>query len=207
MQLDVNFVIVGLIVILLLIPLYIYRKKIYNRFYKKGNIKEFIKDLTFYLKETHPRINFDFSKLEEKVAQEKDIRIKETLVVEELVKQFAYFEYEMQTQKTLPKDKLWNGYDINSKLLKDNKLPIDWHQRKEAAWIRDENRCNRCGTRTKLMDAQALLAKQMKNGGGFNLENIVILCNDCTRIVKSTNLERTRKDLNILDRLMRRVTN
>lgn len=47
----------------------------------------------------------------------------------------------------------------------------------------------------------------MKNGGGFNLENIVILCNDCSRVIRSENLEKTRKDLKILDNLMRRVTN
>ncbi len=207
MLLDVKFVSAGLIVILILIPLYIYRKEIYKRFYKSGNIKQFIRNVDAYLSTYHPKIRFDFSKLQEKVSEEKDIRIKETLIVEELVRQFTYYDYELHTQRTVSKDKLWNGYDTNSKLLKDNKFPIDWNQRKEAAWIRDENKCNRCGTKTKLVDAHALLAKQMRNGGGFNLENIVILCNDCTRVIKSANLERTRKDLNILDNLMRKVTN
>ncbi|WP_157840859.1 hypothetical protein [Halarcobacter anaerophilus] len=45
----------------------------------------------------------------------------------------------------------------------------------------------------------------MKDGGGFNLENIVILCNDCSRIIKSSNLEKTRKDLNLLDKLMGKI--
>ncbi len=207
MLLDVKFIILGFLIILLLIPLYIYRKEIYNKFYKKGDIKQFIRNVDAYLTSTYPKIKFDFSKLEQNVEEEKDIRIKETLIVEELVKQFAYYEYELTTQNSVSKDKLWSSYDNNSKLVKDNKLPIDWNQRKEAAWIRDNNRCNRCGAKIKLIDSHALLAKQMKNGGGFNLENIVILCNDCTRVIKSANLERTRRDLNIQDHLMRRVTN
>lgn len=207
MSLDIEFIIAGFLIIFLLIPLYIYRKEIYSKFYKSGNIKHFIRTVDAYLSENYPKVKFDISKLEEKVSEEKDIRIKETLVVEELVSQFAYFDYELQTQRTLPKDKLWNGYENNSKLLKDNKFPIDWSQRKEAAWIRDDNRCNRCGTKTKLVDSHALLAKQMRNGGGFNLENIVILCSDCSRVIKSANIERTKRDLNILDNLMRKVTN
>lgn len=206
MILDVKFVLSGLIIIIILIPLYIYRKEIYNSFYKQGNIKQFLRNVDAYLSSTYPKIRFDFSKLEESVEEEKDIRIKETLIVEELVRQFAYYEYELNTQATVSKDKLWSSYDTNSKLVKDNKLPIDWNQRKEAAWIRDKNKCNRCGNKTKLVDAQALLAKQMKNGGGFNMENIVILCHDCSRVMKSANIERTRKDLNILDNLMRKVT-
>ncbi len=207
MKLSIEFIIAGLIIILVLIPLYIYRKNIYKKFYKTGDVKQFLQNLDTYLRSFYPKINFDFSKLEKKTSEEKDIRIKETLIVEELVKQFTYYNYELNTQKSVSKDKLWKNYDINSKLLKDNKFPIDWNQRKEAAWIRDKNACNRCGLRVKLVDAHALLAKQMKNGGGFNLENIVILCNDCTRIIKSSNLERTRKDLTILDNLMRKVTN
>ncbi|PLY05694.1 MAG: hypothetical protein C0625_12810 [Arcobacter sp.] len=208
MELDLEFVIYGLIIILALIPLYIYRKAIYKKFYKTGNIKNFLRDIDAYLSVHHPKIKFDYSHILKKVElEEKDIRIKETLIVEELVRQYANQDYELSTQKSIDKDKLWSSYDQNSKLLKDNKFPIDWNQRKEAAWMRDENRCNRCGIKMKLLDSHALLAKQMRNGGGFNLENIVILCNDCTRVIKSANLERTAKDLNILDNLMRRVSN
>lgn len=206
MILDIKFIILGLLIISSLIPLYIYRKEIYQRLYKQGDIKKFIRDVDSYLSAHYPKINFNFN-IVDKVEDEKDIRIKETLIVEDLVGQFAYHEYELYTQKSIPKDKIWKGYDTNSKLLKDNKLPIDWQQRKEAAWFREEGKCNRCGTKSKLVDSNALLAKQMRNGGGFNLENIVILCKDCTRVIKSSNLERTRKDLAILDNLMRKVTN
>ncbi len=206
MILDFKFIIAGGIIIALLIPLYIYREEIYKRFYKKGDIKSFIRNLDSYLSVKYPKINFDFSKLAELIADEKDIRIQETLIVENLVQQFAYWEYELNTQKSIPKSKLWSNYMANSQLLKDNQLPIDWSQRKKTAWVRDDNKCNRCGAKIDLQDSNALLAKQMKNGGGFNLENIVILCSDCTRIIKSNNLERTKKDLNILDKLMAKVT-
>ena len=206
MVLDVTFVIFGSLIILALIPLYIYRKEIYKRFAKKGNIKTFLRDVDAYLTAHYPKIRFEYSILKD-LDDELDIKRKEILIVEDLVRQFAYQEYELSTQKTVPKDKLWNGYDQNSKLIKDNKLPIDWPQRKEAAWFREEGKCNRCGTKSKLVDTNVLLAKQMRNGGGFNLENLVILCNDCSRVIKSANLEKTRKDLNILDNLMRKVTN
>ncbi len=206
MVLDLQFIIYGLIIIAALVPLYIYREKVFKRFYKTGNIKTFLRDVDAYLTLNHPKISFNFS-VASKFEDEKDIRIKETLIVEALIKQFANHEYELRTQKGINKDKIWSGYEGNSKLLKDNKLPIDWAQRKEAAWMRDNNKCNRCGTKTKLVDTHVLLAKQMRNGGGFNLENIVVLCSDCSRIIKSSNIERTSRDLHILDNLMRKVTN
>lgn len=208
MNLDLEFNIYGTIIILTLIPLYIYREKIYKRFYKTGNTKDFLKNLQIHINTQYPKIKFDCSYIVKKVeTEEKDIRIKETLIVEEIVRQFANYKYQLSTQNGISKEKIWSSYEHNSKLLKDNKFPVDWNQRKEAAWTRDKNRCNRCGTKVKLLDSHALLAKQMKDGGGFNLENIVILCSDCARLVKTSNIEKTSKDLNILDDLMLRVTN
>lgn len=206
MVLDISFVIAGSLIILMLIPLYIYRKEIYSKFSKKGDIKTFIRDVDSYLSVHYPKIPFNFDILE-KLEDEADIRRKQILIIEDLVGQFAYYEYELSTQRTVSKDKLWTGYDQNSVLIKDNKRPIDWAQRKEAAWFREDGKCDRCGTKSRLVDSNALLAKQMKDGGGFNLENIVILCNDCTRVIKSSNLESTRKDLLILDNLMGKVSN
>lgn len=205
MKLELEFIIYGSIIILILIPLFIYREKVFYRFYKTGNIQTFLRNIDSYLTLQYPKIYFNYN-IVEKVADEKDIRIKETLIVENLVKQFADYEYELRTQKSVPKNQLWNNYDKNSKLIKDNKLPIDWIQRKEAAWVRDDNKCNRCGTKVKLLDAHILLAKQMRNGGGFNLENIVIVCSDCNRVVKSSNIAKTVRNLHILDNLMRKVT-
>ncbi|XPV69478.1 MAG: HNH endonuclease [Halarcobacter sp.] len=204
MVLDLRFIISGLIIILALIPLYIYRKTLFKGFYKAGSLKAFMKDMQIILKNDYPKISFNFDILA-KYEDEKNIRVKEILIVEDFVRQFCNHEYELNTQPSVSKEKLWSSYEQNSTLHKDNKYPIDWNQRKEAAWSRDHKRCNRCGTTIKLIDAQTLLAKQMKNGGGFNLENIIILCQDCSRIVKSTNIEKTSKDLHVLDRLMRSV--
>ena len=61
------------------------------------------------------------------------------------------------------------------------------------------------GLKIDLSNSNALLVKQMKDGGGFNLENIVILCHDCTKIVKSSNLDKTTKDLVLLDKLVKKI--
>lgn len=206
MVLDLKFIIAGTLIILALIPLYIYRKTIYKKLFKsKTDIKPFVKVLNEYLIKNYPRINFNFDILE-KLADEKDFKVKQILIIEDLVSQFAYYEYSLETQKGVDPEKLWTGYDQNSKLLKDNTYPKDWAQRKSTAWVRDDGKCNRCGTKIKIENSNALLAKQMKDGGGFNLENIVILCNDCSKVIKSSNMERTKKDLHILDELMKKTT-
>ncbi len=204
MVLDLKYILIGFLIIGSIIPLYFYREAIYRRLYKKGSIKAFMKDCEIYLVSNHPKIPFDFN-IEEKYQDEKDIRVKETLIVEDFVNQYLEYEYELTTQTSLPKESLWGGYEANSRLVKDNKRPTDWARRKEAAWNRDNGKCNRCGTKTKLVDSQALLAKQMKDGGGFNLENIVILCSDCAKVIKSENKQRTAKDLNLTYKLMKKV--
>jgi len=204
MVLDTSFIIVGSILILSLIPLFIYRKRIYRRFNKTDDTSLFEEDVKIYLTNNYPKIKFNYDALK-KFDNEKNIQVKQILKIEELIKQFVNFKYELSTQKGVHHTMLWSGYDQNSKLLKDNKYPKDWARRRKAAWTRDEGICNRCGYKTKISEANALLAKQMKDGGGFNLENIVILCNDCARIIKSSNLEKTSKDLNLLDKLMDKV--
>ena len=204
MVLDLEYTINGFLIISFLIPLYLYRKTIYKKLYKKKDIKAFMKDCEIYLVSNHPKIPFDFN-IEEKYEKEEDSSVKEALIVEDFVNQFVEYNYELNTQGSLPKEKLWGGYEVNSRLIKDNKRPTDWARRKEAAWYRDSQKCNRCGMKIKLTDAQTLLAKQMKDGGGFNLENIVILCSDCAKLIKSDNKQRTAKDLNLTYNLMRKV--
>lgn len=204
MVLDITFIISGCLIILSFVPLYIYRKEIYIKLIRKADIKTFIKDLISYLKLNYPKIDFDFNATN-KFKDEEDEKLRQILIIEEFVKQFTYYEYSLSTQGSVPKNMLWSSYDQNSILLKDNKFPTDWAQRKKTAWIRDKGSCNRCGCKIELQNSNALLAKQMKDGGGFNLENIVTLCNDCSRIMKSSDLEKTKRDLNILDALMKKV--
>lgn len=203
MVLDLTFIFIGCVIILSLIPLYIYRKTILKKLGAYSGIDTFFNDLKNYLKSNYPNIDFNFNILQ-KYEKEQDLNIKETLIVEDFVKQFTYYEYELTTQQGVPKNMLWSSYEQNSILIKDNHLPSDWAQRKKTAWLRDEGRCNRCGLKIDLDHSNALLAKQMKDGGGFNLENIVTLCQDCSKIIKSTDLEKTRRDLNLLDKLLRK---
>lgn len=204
MILETDFTIIGLIIIVLLLPLYIYRKRLFKRFYTSGNSVEFVKEIYLYLKNNHPKIKFDFNQIK-KFVSEKDIQRQQILMAEELGKQFIQFEYEFTTQPSIKEEHLWSSYHQNSKLQKDNKYPNDWSQRKELAWIRDKKQCNRCGFAMPLANANALLVKQMKHGGGFNLENIVILCSDCSRIVRSSNPEKLSKDLHVVENLLKKV--
>jgi hypothetical protein len=206
MKLDLAYIIIGSLIILSLVPLYIYRKEIYAKLSKDGDLKFFLKDIGNYLSINYPKFVYNLNILE-KLKDEKDIQRKEILILENIVRQFVNFGYELSTQTSIPKENLWSNYDANSRLIKDNKFPIDWAQRKEAAWRRDNGKCNRCGTKIKLENTQILLARQMKNGGGFNLENLVVLCSDCARIMKAENPEKIAKDLHIYDSLMINVEN
>lgn len=204
MILDVKFVLIGFLLIASLIPLYIYRREIYKKINKKGNIKAFLKDVEIYLKSNHPRINFDFSIIS-KYKNEKDIHVQEALIIEDFINQFVNYEYELTTQNPVAKEKLWSSYDMNSKVVSEEKRPNDWARRKETAWNRDHGKCNRCGTKTKLVDAQILLARQTKDGGGFNLENLVVLCSDCSKVIRTANKQKIGKDLNISEKLIKKV--
>lgn len=204
MKLDLEYIIIGFLIISCLLPLYIYKKVIYKRIYKKGNIKGFLKDCEIFLSSNYPKIPFNFD-IKNKYEEEKDIKIKQTLIAENFINQFINYEYEPSTQSSVPEKILWNDYKINSIPIKENKRPSDWAKRKETAWNRDGKKCNRCGTNVKLNDSQIILAKDIIFGGQFNLENIIILCSDCAKVVKSEN--KTPVDLNITLKLMEKVEN
>ena len=98
MVLDITFTIFGCLIIISLIPLYIYRDKIYKKFARStDDIKYFYKDTKNFLITNYPKINFDFNILD-KFNNIKDINLKETLIAEEFAKQFATHPYELTTQ-------------------------------------------------------------------------------------------------------------
>lgn len=198
MVLDLEFIIYSSLLIGILIPLFIYRKKILKYNKTNGEFNLFIKDLRLHLSNHHPKINFDFSIID-KTLNEHDLRTRETIIVEDIVKQFINFEYEKRTQSPVDKDKLWVGYDEKSK--SNPKLPTDWKQRKELAWMRENKKCNRCGNKITLKDSYTQFAKSIENGGGYNFENIIILCQDCNIILKSENNDKL-PALELYDKLM-----
>lgn len=203
MNLDFKFILAGTAVILLLIPLYIYRRQVFPFIYRGGNFKAFLINLKQYIHTNYPKINFNFD-IVEKTIEEKDIPVRQMLVLENIVSQFSNFEYETQTQKSINKELLWSSYERNSKPLKE-KYPNDWPRRKECVWNRDNGKCDRCGTKVKLVDAQITFVKSLRNGGGYNFENLVTLCSDCNKILNSSNIENTSKDLLIQEHIIKEV--
>jgi len=199
MRLDIEFVIYAGLLVSLIIPLYIYRQRIFSFAYKTGNLEFFIKDLKLHMKKEHPKINFDYSIIE-KTKDEKDIRIREILILEDIVNQFYNYEYIKDTQNPVPREKLWVGYDERSR--SNPKVPNDWIERRELAWHRDNKRCNRCGTEISFNDMYTAFARDIKDGGGYNFENIIVLCSDCQKILNSQNPKNTIASLTLNDKLM-----
>lgn len=204
MKLDSTFEIFAGLLIICFIPLYIYRKKVFSFIYKTGDLEIFIKNIKLHMEEEYPKINFDYSIID-KTKNEKDIRIREMLILEDIVKQFYYFQYEKNTQKGISKEKLWTGYDDKS--LSNPKTPSDWQDRRKLAIIRDKNKCNRCGHETKIENAFTTFAKDIAKGGGYNFENIIILCSDCNKVLNAKNPKSAIASLNLNDILMRYATN
>lgn len=200
MLLDIEFVIASTLLIASLLPLYIYRKKIFAFKYKKGdNFNLFIKDLKIHMTQHHPKIKIDYSIIG-KTEDEKDIRVREALIVENIVQQFFNYPYKKETQNSIEKEKLWINYIEKSNT--NPKYPNDWSQRKELAWKRDNKSCNRCGDTLSLNNTFSTFVKEIKDGGGYNFENIIILCSDCNKILNSTNPKNTISSLNLNDKLM-----
>ncbi|MDY0051288.1 MAG: HNH endonuclease signature motif containing protein [Aliarcobacter sp.] len=200
MRLNLDFIIYSSLLVSSLIPLYIYRKKIFKTKYKKDDgFSIFIKDLKLHMAKHHPKIKLDYSIIE-KTQNEQDFKIREILIIENIIEQFYNYNYQKKTQETVPSDKLWVNYIEKSK--SNTKYPNDWLQRREIAWRRDNKSCNRCGNIISLDNACTSFVKEIKDGGGYNFENIIILCSDCNKIINSNNPKNTIISLSLNDGLM-----
>ncbi len=200
MNLDSSFIITSTIIIVSLIPLYIYSKKAFKVYYQKKDISSFLKDIKIYLNETFFNITFNY-KILEKTKDVKDSRIKQTLIIEDIISQFNSFEYSTYTQDPLNHDLLWASYESESKPF-NQKAPKDLIRRKELAWKRDKEACDRCGQKVKLLEAHLTFAKEIQDGGSYHFENLTILCNDCYRIKNSSSCV---KDLHLENILMKKA--
>lgn len=199
MVLDITFIVLSSLIILSLIPLYIYRKEVFKSIYKKGEINLFIRDLKLHMQTHHPKININYSIIK-KTETEKDIRIRETLIVENILNQFFNYNYNKETQIDIKRENHWSGYEENSK--SNPKSPIDWQKRKEFSWKRDNGKCNRCGQEIHIKDSITVYVKDIQNGGGYNFENLINLCSDCNKIIHSKNQNSTISNLILNDKLM-----
>lgn len=200
MILEYDFIFFGSLIIMSLLPLYIYRKNIFYFYYEKEDISSFISDLQIYLDKNIPNISFNYDILT-KVKDEKDSRIKQTLIIEDMILQFNNYEYSTTTQETVSNTLLWSSYENDSRVLK-NRAPTDLIRRKELAWRRDGESCNRCGQKIKLLESHISFAKNIEDGGTYHFENLAILCNDCYRINNSNSYI---CDLHLENTLMRKA--
>lgn len=200
MILDIEFIIYGCLIIIALLPLYIYTKKLLSSSSSfSGDFDSFIKDVKVHMENFHPKIKIDYS-IVEKTKNEPNLKFRETFIVESVIEQFFNYEYSKTTQKSVSKDKVWANYDEKS--VSSPKLPSDWQQRKELAWRRDNMNCNRCGCHlVSLNNVYTTFVKDIKNGGSYTLENIIVLCVDCNKIVNSTNDKNTIDSLVLTDKL------
>lgn len=209
MVLGWSFSLYGLLLVLTLVPFFIYRKRIKALLIKDDSFNDFIIEIKEYLKINHPRITFDYSIIK-KTETEGNIKTREILVLENLVSQFTEYPSNLPNScGTVDSSLLWDGYDTNSTPIiqknKTSKLPFDWGRRRELSWKRENNRCQRCSIELKLDDVQITFLKSVKDGGKYNFENLVVFCPDCYKITSSEDLEKTKKGLNILDNLLSKV--
>lgn len=180
MKLGLDYIITSSIIIFSIIPIYVYRKKIFKFAYKTDGFSDFVKELKIYLKRTYPKFQFDFSIIT-KSANEKDSRVRQSLVAENMISQLIEFEFKKDTQSGVTRDKLWPGYDEYSKA--SSKKPTDWKKRRELVWKRDNKSCIRCSKEVKFEEAATSFVTDYELGGGFNVENLFTICLDCNQIL------------------------
>lgn len=203
MMLGIDFIIYSLIALSLLIPLYIYREKLFTFLYKPSDFETFLTEIKKHLNFNHPRIYIDYS-IVERTKNEENPKTRQILVVENILNQFCEFEMLITTQTPMDKEHLWQTYE-NDSLPNKDKLPKDWLRRKDTAWKRDKCQCKRCGMKIQMNNTQVYLIKAIQSGGTYHFENILTVCNDCNRILNTNDLGKTVKSLEVTEALMNKV--
>lgn len=203
MILGLDYTILSLIIIAFLLPLYIYkyRQKVFKFYYNKNNSTYFLKDLQIYLRNTYPKINFDFSRIDS-INKSNSPDLSRLLIIEDITKQFIDLEYIKRTQKTVAKNILWGSYEKESN--PQNSTANNLLRRKDLVLKRDNYKCNRCGKPIKMDTSMLLFIKDIENGGTYHFENLSVLCIDCNKIIHSENPEKLIKDLNIFYNLKKK---
>jgi hypothetical protein len=193
-------ILASLLVVVILYLLFRYRYVVKSFFTSDDQFEIFQLNLLNILKENYPNIDFDITLLVD-TKKEYQSHERRVLIVENIIDQFINYKPNfLSSFSQIPHNMLWDNYVVNSKPIK-NKLPIDWIKRKEAIYFRDMHRCKRCGLKVKLEDANITQLKSSKDGGDFSIENLFTLCRDCTKIENSTNIQNTKKNLEITDKL------
>lgn len=204
MVLGNDFILFSTIIILTLLPLYIYRKKVFKFFYDKDDLISFLKDFKNHTQLIFPKIKFDFSKID---FSDKSIKpeIHKILAIEYILNQYIDFKYIKKTQINVKKELLWGSYEIESNPKKGS-IPKDLSKRKELTLSREKQKCNRCGKGIKIDSSMLLLIKPIEDGGTYHFENLTVVCSDCYKIENSKNPSKILKDLIIYETLIKKYT-
>lgn len=205
MILGLDYIFLSSIIILLIIPLYIYRKKVFKFLYNKDDLPSFLQNFKTFTQIIFPKIKFDFSKID---ISDKSLApdVQKVLVIENILNQYIEYKYIKKTQINIKKELLWGSYELDS-IPRKNSTPKDLSKRKELTLSRDNNKCNRCGKSIKTNTSMLLLIKPIENEGTYHFENLTIVCNDCYRIINNINPSKILKDLVIYDILIKKYIN
>ncbi len=174
------------------------KKIIIKQLYPKTTLDLFLSKLKVFLDKTYPDFKFDLSIVEQTKSIEDPNQRKYT-IIDEVFTQYKNIKldkskYPQSTSQSLQ----WNSYVFNCEPNKD-KLPSDWVKRKNALIIRDHKKCIRCSKNVTIDNMKIYMIKSIKNGGKYNLENLLPVCKDCEKILN--NETKKFSQLNIKDTL------
>ena len=166
---------------------------------KLDKFQLFLDLVNSYLKREYPSINFDLSFYKDK-KEEDNLKVQKATLIAEVIRQFADFHWEKKTQKSVKKEILWSGYGVNSQPSK--KIPQDFLRRKELVFFRDDGICNRCGNiMDKIQKSSIILAQESGENGGYNIENLILLCSSCYNLTQNKDKDFSEIPLRIRDDL------
>ena len=166
---------------------------------KLDKFQLFLDLVNSYLKREYPNINFDLSFYKDK-KEEDNLKVQKATLIAEVIRQFADFHWEKKTQKSVKKEILWSGYGVNSQPSK--KIPQDFLRRKELVFFREEGICNRCGNiMDKIQKSSIILAQESGKNGGYNIENLILLCSNCYNLTQNQDKSFSEIPLRIRDDL------
>ena len=166
---------------------------------KLDKFQLFLDLVNSYLKREYPSINFDLSFYKDK-KEEDNLKVQKATLIAEVIRQFADFHWEKKTQKSVKKEILWSGYGVNSQPSK--KIPQDFLRRKELVFFRDDGICNRCGNiMDKIQKSSIILAQESDENGGYNVENLILLCSSCYNLTQNQDKSFSEIPLRIRDDL------
>ena len=166
---------------------------------KLDKFQLFLDLVNSYLKREYPSINFDLSFYKDK-KEEDNLKVQKATLIAEVIRQFADFHWEKKTQKSVKKEILWSGYGVNSQPSK--KIPQDFLRRKELVFFREEGICNRCGNiMDKIQKSSIILAQGSGENGGYNIENLILLCSSCYNLTQNKDKDFSEIPLRIRDDL------